>query len=200
LYGAAALERDALAAIRAFQPHERRLLAQMLRRGLNTPRTTSAGRLFDGVAALIGLHQQVSFEGQAAIALEFRADPTVREAYPFTVDQSVAQPMVLDWAPLVENVLHDLQCGVSASIIAGRFHNALVEMILTVARLVGESRVVLAGGCFQNRRLTERVVVRLREAGFEVLLHRQVPPNDGSISLGQVAVAAARLLTGLKGE
>jgi hydrogenase maturation protein HypF len=73
-------------------------------------------------------------------------------------------------------------------------------MILTVARLVGESRVVLAGGCFQNRHLTERAVVRLREAGFDVLLHRQVPPNDGSISLGQVAVAAARLLTGLKGE
>jgi len=200
LYGAAALERDDLAAIRAFQPHERRLLAQMLRRGLNTPRTTSAGRLFDGVAALIGLHQQVSFEGQAAIALEFSADPSVHDAYPFMVAQPGESPVVLDWAPLVAAVLHDLQCGVSASIIAGRFHNALVEMILTVARLVGESRVVLAGGCFQNRRLTERATVRLREAGFDVLLHRQVPPNDGSISLGQVAVAAARLLTVVKGE
>jgi len=200
LYGAAALERDDLAIIRAFRPHERRLLAQMLRRGFNTPRTTSAGRLFDGVAALIGLHQQVSFEGQAAIALEFSADPSVHDAYPFMVAQPGEPAVVLDWGPLVAAVLQDLQRGVSTSIIAGRFHNALVEMILTVARLVGESRVVLAGGCFQNRRLTERAAVRLREAGFDVLLHRQVPPNDGSISLGQVAVAAARLLTGMKGE
>jgi hydrogenase maturation protein HypF len=86
-----------------------------------------------------------------------------------------------------------LQREVKPGIIAGRFHNALVEAILAVAQSVGERRVALTGGCFQNRLLTERATQRLREAGFEVLLHRQVPPNDGGISLGQVVVAAARL-------
>ena len=86
----------------------------------------------------------------------------------------------------------DLQGGVKPGIIAGRFHNALVEAILGVAQAVGEPRVVLTGGCFQNRLLTERTTRRLAGSGFEVLLHRQIPPNDGCISLGQVVVAAAR--------
>jgi len=100
---------------------------------------------------------------------------------------------ILDWEPLVEGVREDLQRGVKPGIIAGRFHNSLVEAILAVAQSVGERRVALTGGCFQNRLLTERATRRLSEAGFEVVLHRQVPPNDGGISLGQVAVAAARL-------
>ncbi len=196
----------------------------MMERGLNAPLTTSAGRLFDAVAALLDLHQQVTFEGQAAMALEFIADPSVEDAYPLPVtttkngrttnDQrrttehegwtpvnrthhssSVLRPssFVLDWSSLVEMILEDLQRGVKPGIIAGRFHNALVEAILAVAQAVGERRVALTGGCFQNRLLTGRARRRLSEAGFEVLLHRQVPPNDGGISLGQVAVAAARL-------
>lgn len=199
LYGAAALERDDLMVVQSFRPHERRLLAQMLQRGINTPRTTSAGRLFDGVAGLINLHQQVSFEGQAAMSLEFIADPGEHASYPFPVQQPGTQPsgtpapLLLDWGPLVEAVLTELRRGVAPGIIAARFHNALVEVILNVAQLIGVPRVALAGGCFQNRRLTERTARRLREAGFEVLLHRQVPPNDGSISLGQVTVAAAQL-------
>ncbi|MGB6362637.1 MAG: carbamoyltransferase HypF, partial [Thermoanaerobaculia bacterium] len=99
----------------------------------------------------------------------------------------------LDWRPLVEAVLQDSRRGVEAGMIAARFHNSLVGAIVAVARAIGESRVALTGGCFQNRLLTERAARRLREAGFEVLLHRKVPPNDGGISLGQVAVAAARL-------
>lgn len=188
LYGEAALERDDLAAVRSLQPIERRLLAQMLSRGVNSPATTSMGRLFDGVAALIGLHQQVSFEGQAAMALEFAADPTVHAAYPLPLAGTF-----LDWQPLVEAVLEDLRRSVSPGVIAARFHNALVEAILAVATLVGEKRVALTGGCFQNRLLTERGTIALRQAGFDVLLHRQVPPNDGGISLGQIAVAAAQL-------
>ncbi len=188
LYGEAALERNDLAAVRSFRLAERRLLAQMLSRGVNSPVTTSVGRLFDGVAALMGLHQQVSFEGQAAMALEFAADPTVHQAYPMPLAGAV-----LDWRPLVEAVLQDLRQGVSPGVIAARFHNALVEAILAVATIVGERRVALTGGCFQNRLLTERAAQRLSRAGFDVLLHRQVPPNDGGISLGQVAVAAAQL-------
>jgi len=218
LYGDAALDREDLAPVKALRPAEQRVLVQMLERGLNAPVTTSAGRLFDAIAALLDLHQQVTFEGQAAMALEFAADPTAEDAYPFPImstrddrrktkdslDQPVSilrpssfvdgpSPFVLDWEPLVEGVLADLQRGVKPGIIAGRFHNALVEAMLAVSQAVGEQRVALTGGCFQNRLLTERATQRLSEAGFEVLLHRQVPPNDGGISLGQVAVAAARL-------
>jgi len=212
LYGDTALERDDLAPIRAFTRAERRTLAQMLARGINAPVTTSAGRLFDGVAALIGLHQCVSFEGQAAMALEYAADEAVMDAYPIetkderrmTNDSSsvvrrssfVLRPssFVLDWRPLIEAVLGDLSRGVESSIIAARFHNALVEAIVAVAREIGEENVALSGGCFQNRWLTERAATRLAQAGFRVLLHRHVPPNDGCVSLGQVVVAAARNL------
>ena len=211
LYGEAALDREDLAPVMALSLTERRLLAQMLERGLNAPITTSAGRLFDAVAALVGLHQQVTFEGQAAMALEYAADVGVEDAYPLplivTNDEGKSanteaspqppvvgpSPLVLDWGSLVEAVLEDLQQGVKAGIIAARFHNALVEAILAVAQAVGAPRVALTGGCFQNRLLTERAASRLSQAGFEALLHRQVPPNDGGISLGQVIVAADRL-------
>jgi len=218
LYGDAVLERDDLAPIRAFTRAERHTLAQMLARGINAPVTTSAGRLFDGVAALIGLHPRVSFEGQAAMALEYAADAAVGDAYelqfsiadcrlPMTrsienreskienPSSSVVRPssFVLDWRPLLQAVLGDLSRGVESSIIAARFHNALVEAIVAVAREIGEENVALSGGCFQNRWLTERAATRLAHAGFRVLLHRHVPPNDGCVSLGQVVVAAARL-------
>ena len=104
-----------------------------------------------------------------------------------------APPLILDWQPMVEAILADLRAGVERGIIAARFHGALVDAIVAVARSVGAQRVALTGGCFQNRRLTERAADRLERAGFEVILHRLVPPNDGGISLGQVAVAAARL-------
>ncbi len=209
--GDAIFDREDLAPVRALRPPERRLLGQMLERGLNAPITTSAGRLFDAVAALIDVHQRVTFEGQAAMALEFAADSTLQEAYPFPITATndegrtadsggnsrslipSSSSLVLDWQPLIEAVLEDLQQGVKTAIIAGRFHNALVEAILAVAQTVGETRVALSGGCFQNRLLTERATQRLSEAGFQVLLHRQVPPNDGGISLGQVLVAAAQL-------
>ena len=219
LYGEASLGMDDLAPVRALPPSERQVLSQMLRRGLSAPITTSAGRLFDGVAALLGLHQQVSFEGQAAIALEYAVDRREDGAYPLILrDQRNAEelrgtqgnpelrfqeslpfsaisspPLLLDWRPLLEALVHDLRAGVSSGIMAARFHHALVDGIVQVARAVGQPQVALTGGCFQNRLLLERSAHRLRQAGFHVLLHREVPPNDGGISLGQVAVAAARL-------
>ena len=176
---------------------ERRVLGQMLRKGINAPLTTSAGRLFDGIAALIGLRQEVTFEGQAAMDLEYAADPHETGTYPFAltnlpISQS-PNPHVLDWQPTIEAILSDLRRGEEVGIMASRFHNGLVNAAVAVAQAVGESRIALSGGCFQNRRLTEQMAQALRVAGFEVLLHRQVPPNDGGISLGQVAVAAAQL-------
>ncbi len=200
MWGENAWERDDLAPLREFSTSQKHLLAQMLRRSLNAPITTSIGRLFDGVAALVGLHQRVSFEGQAAMALEFTADPSVQGAYPFSLEESQSgeedatlSKWILDWRPLLVALLDDLQRKVPVGIIAARFHNALVEGIVAVARQVGHARVVLSGGCFQNRWLTERAAAALRRAGFEVLLHRHVPPNDGCVSLGQVVVAAAKL-------
>jgi hydrogenase maturation protein HypF len=198
LYGEAALEMDDLAPIRALPPSERLVLGQMLRRGLSAPLTTSAGRLFDGVAALLGLHQSVTFEGQAAMALEYAVEAREEGAYPVSLVSSSfpsfpSAPLLLDWQPLIEALIQDLRAGVSAGILAGRFHNGLATAIVAVAQAIGQPRVALTGGCFQNRLLLERTASRLRQADFDVLLHRQVPPNDGGISLGQVAVAAARL-------
>jgi hydrogenase maturation protein HypF len=203
LYGEASLEMDDLAPIRALPASERLVLGQMLRRGLSAPVTTSAGRLFDGVAALLGLHQQVTFEGQAAMALEYIADPGMADAYPIALsthrspaDSSFIvhhSSLLLDWQPLIEALLHDLRSGIPTGALSARFHNGLAAAIVAVAQAVGQPRVALTGGCFQNRLLLERTAGRLRQAGFDVLLHRQAPPNDGGIALGQVAVAAAQL-------
>ena len=194
IYGEAGLDREDLPPVKAFAPPERRLLARILEGGINAPVTTSAGRLFDGVASLLGLRQHSTFEGQSAMALEHAADPGTVDAYPMDLAASPpGKPRVLDWREMVEAILGDLRRGMATSAIAARFHNTLVEAVVKVAEAAGEERVALAGGCFQNRRLTEGAARRLEEAGFRVLLHRQVPPNDGSISLGQVVVAAARL-------
>ena len=188
---------ESLPPVASFSPTELALLARMLERGVNSPETTSAGRLFDGVAALIGLPLRTTFDGQAAMALEFAADRSVRDGYPVRLtddgDERCTGPLVVDWRPLLEAVMDDRRRGSRVGTISARFHEALAEANLLVARAVGERTVALTGGCFQNRLLLQRTVDKLRDAGFEVLLHRQVPPGDGGIGLGQVAVAAARL-------
>jgi len=189
------MTRQDLAPVAAFRGAERRLLAGMMSRSVNSPVTSSAGRLFDGVAALLGLCQRSSFEGQAAMRLEFAADPDVFDSYPFDFDPPVDgsdAPAIVDWRPTIEALVLDVGRGISPAVASARFHGTLVEMIARVVEHTGEKTVALTGGCFQNRLLAERVVRRLRQNGIEVLLHRQVPPNDGGISLGQVAVAAAR--------
>ena len=192
LYREEALAMEDLPPVASFTPSERSLLAKMLERGLNSPVTTSAGRLFDAVSALVGLHQKVSFEGQAAMALEFAADPSCEELYPVDFEEK-GGVIILDWRPLVEALIEDLRRGTKASVISARFHNSLVESIVQVALRVKARRIALSGGCFQNRILTEKTALRLEREGFQVLLHSQVPPNDGGISLGQVVVAASRL-------
>jgi hydrogenase maturation protein HypF len=168
--------------------------------GFNAPLTTSAGRLFDAVAALAGLRQRTTYEGQAAMALEHAADPAETGAYPVDLSGTGAPAaMTLDWRPAIAAIVADLGRGVAVPTVSARFHNALVEAIVAVARRVGTARVALTGGCFQNRRLVETAATRLEAAGFEVLLHRRVPPNDGGIALGQVAVAAAALEAGTAG-
>jgi hydrogenase maturation protein HypF len=170
----------------------------MLKREVNSPVTSSAGRLFDAVAALVGLRQEIRFEAQAAMMLEYAVDEAVTDAYPLPMSKSQisnlkSQPLVLDWGPLLEALLVDLRQGAPAGVMAARFHNALVEGIVAVARSVGAKRAALSGGCFQNRILLERAYHRLTEAGLRVYVHQRIPPNDGGISLGQVAVAAQKI-------
>ncbi len=193
LDGEAGLERGDLACLQSFSETERGVLSKMLRQRVNAPRTSSVGRLFDGVAALLDLHQHTSFEGQAAMALELAADTTIREAYTVEMDDGAPGTTVVDWRTMLRAILDDLRRGVPGGTIAARFHNALVDVSVGIARRSGETTVALSGGCFQNSLLVERTGRALSEAGFEVLVHREVPPNDGGIALGQILVASARM-------
>jgi hydrogenase maturation protein HypF len=187
LFGEAAWTHTELAPLQACSPRERQVMKTMLTRGLNAPWTSSAGRLFDAVASLIGLRQVTRFEGQAAMELEYAAEAAgTEEAYACPLLK-----MALDWGELVRGILRDLSEGVRAEVIAAKFHHALAEGIVAVAAHVGERRVVLSGGCFQNRLLTEQAVQRLRAEGFDPVWHQRVPPNDGGIALGQLAAAVA---------
>ena len=186
------------------------LLKQMLEKGLQSPWTTSVGRLFDGVASLTGLRQRVAFEGQAAMDLEFAIDDgDAGGCYPFavTVPREVNQAddrrtaskqavrFIVDWEPLVLAILADLENDTAAGGIAGKFHNTLAQVIVEIATRIGEKRIVLTGGCFQNKYLLERSVTQLQAAGFRPYWHQRVPPNDGGLSLGQI-IAASRQLKG----
>jgi hydrogenase maturation protein HypF len=175
----------------AFTPRERDVLVAMLERGLQSPLTTSMGRLFDAVAALAGVRAQAGFEGQAAMALEFAAgEQEALEPYPLPLRD--AEPAVADWEPLARALLADRERGVSASLMSSRFHAALARLAEAIALRVGLPHVVLSGGCIQNLRLLQSTQERLRSRGFEVWTPRQYPPNDGGLSLGQLAVAAHR--------
>jgi len=187
IFGDEAFNRGELIPLQSFSGKELRMLKQMLRNGINAPITSSAGRLFDGVAALIGLRQEVRFEGQAAMELEFAVSPNITGAYQFAVQAGA--PLVVDWEPAVLGVLEDLAHGETIGVIAAKFHNGLADMIAAVAREVGQPRIVLTGGCFQNKYLTEETARRLLDKGFQVYCHRRVPPNDGGIALGQIAAA-----------
>jgi len=182
-----------LAPLRAFSPAELKPLKAMLARQLNSPLTSSAGRLFDAVAALLNLRQQVRFEGQAAMELESALEGVqTDDAYELPLRSprpTPHAPILLDWSPMIKAILTDLERRVGPGLISAKFHNALAEAIVAVASESGQERVILSGGCFQNRYLTERAVRRLREAGFLPYWHQRVPPNDGGISLGQTVAA-----------
>ena len=186
---------DALPIFRCIPEKQIVTVDAMMARGINTVRTSSCGRLFDAVASLTGVQQDVTFEGQAAIALEMAARADVTERYPFEIEDG--EPTQIDVRPMIRNIVEDLSCSRTAGYVAGRFHNTVARIILEVSLRIrkseGLTRVCLSGGTFQNRFLLERSVKALRERGFEVFLHASVPPNDGGISLGQAVIANERL-------
>ena len=167
------------------------------------PLTTSAGRLFDAVAALCGLRAAVSYEGQAAIELEGMVDPAERGAYPIALDRPIVRgedrtgALELDPRPAVLAALGERAAGVAPETIAARFHHGLAQATADACARIAGGRyldtVVLSGGVFQNRVLLETTAEHLREIGLRVLVPRLLAPNDGGVSYGQAAVAAARL-------
>ncbi len=167
-----------------FAKNELSLLRQILEKKINATLTSSAGRLFDAVAGLIGLRSRSSFEGQAAMELEFAVDPMTAVSYRFELRGE--PPIVIDWQRAVIEIINDLQTGESTGVISSKFHNMLVDVIIAVAQKARQSRIVLSGGCFQNRYLAERAIERLSANGFRAYWHQRMPPNDGGISLGQI--------------
>jgi hydrogenase maturation protein HypF len=157
-------------------------------------RTSSVGRLFDAVAALCGVRDTVNYEGQAAIGLEQRADPNATGSYLLRFRGGR-----LEGAELIRQVVDDLQAGTAPPVISIRLHRGLADGTASACRqlraMTGCGTVALTGGVFQNALLVELLEDRLQDDGFRVLTHRRIPPNDGGISLGQVAVAAALDLT-----
>jgi len=169
-------------------------LKQMAARGINSPETSSVGRLFDAVASLVGLRDAVNYEGQAAIELEAIAVCEDGLGYEFEFDEIRG---TIEAAPVIRQIVADLLLGIPAGVISARFHLGIGRMIESVACHVREklqlNRVALSGGVFQNALLVEKTRRLLSQSGFEVFTHRRVPPGDGGIALGQAAVANARL-------
>lgn len=180
-----------------FSSQEIKILKTMLEKKINSPLTSSAGRLFDAAAAITGVCFDASFEGQAAVKLEFAAYGSGRlaekEKYPFRLVGTGSEawmPIALDWEPMVFEMLKEIKRKVSISMISVKFHNTLSDMIVSAAHQIGLKQILLTGGCFQNKYLVERTAANLKSEGFELYLHHQIPPNDGGIALGQVMAAS----------
>lgn len=174
--------------VAAFNREELDIIGQMLEKGINSPVTSSAGRIFDAVASILGLRQIIRYEGQAAMALEF-AIGEIRTDQSWPVELRDDGRTIVDWEPIIRCLIEDLRGGASTGLLSAVFHNSMVEAIVAVARRIGLESVALSGGCFQNRYLTERAIVRLREEGFCPYWHQRVPPNDGGIAFGQAVEA-----------
>ncbi len=187
------LESLPLPFIRDVDPDQWSGVKQLVERGVRTTPTSSVGRLFDAVAAILGLRLAAQFEAQAAMQLEMHADPAAAPEYPLDVEER-GDAYVIHSAPLIRALTGDVMSGRSTAAVAGAFHASLARSIVDVATRVrartGVGRVALTGGVFQNILLTERTAAELEGHGFDVLMHRQVPCNDGGLSLGQAWVAA----------
>lgn len=181
------------------------IVEQMLTKGVASPPTSSVGRLFDAVSALIGVRDDARFEGQAAMELEAIAERETTRRYEFAIGESASgpggdsgapAPLLIDAAPVVSGIVDDVLAGVDSRIIAGAFHHSLAEMIVTVASKIrsdaGINKIALSGGVFQNALLSTSAIELLQGAGFDVYTQRLVPCNDGGLSLGQAYVVALR--------
>jgi hydrogenase maturation protein HypF len=177
------------------EPTELALVRRMMAAKVNCPLTSSCGRLFDAVSALLGVRGVVNYEGQAAIELEMLAADGVNEVYDWSRPSSYS--IIIDPAPVLGGVVSDLRRGEDRAVISAKFHNTIADVVVGVSRAARErtgiNRVALSGGVFQNMYLLGRTLDGLESQGFEALIHHQVPTNDGGIALGQAVIANARL-------
>ncbi|HHT9126117.1 MAG TPA: carbamoyltransferase HypF [Candidatus Brocadiia bacterium] len=188
------------------------IFLKMLSQRINSPLTSSIGRLFDGVASILGLRHSINYEGQAAVELELIADEQITEYYPFDIDVIAGRGdppgrpyTIICWQQIIEHVIEDTKRRTASSVISARFHNSIVEMVLQVCTMIRTSRcdlagrpyndVVLSGGVFQNNFIFTRLLEKLTLQGFKVYSHHKVPCNDGGISLGQAVIANERYKT-----
>ncbi len=197
-YGNRSFPGDTLGERLGIGEREMGILVKMLSRRLRTPATTSAGRLFDGVAALLGMETTISYEGQAAMRVEELAGRSADGGeYPFDCltaarngNPEIYPELVVDWIPMLRAILREIDRNVPRATVARRFHNTLARMIAVVARKRPDLPVVLTGGCFQNKLLYESTAALLEKEGIAVYGHRDIPPNDGGLSTGQLLAAA----------
>lgn len=168
-----------------FNEKEIIILKQVLEKDFNTHRTSSAGRLFDAVSSLLGISQISKYEGQSAMKLEFVADKNESAEYSFRIlGENI---FICDWQPIIEGIMEDIAAGENNSKMSAKYHNTLARVIQNLCELIGEEKVLLSGGCFQNIFLLSRTINLLNSSGFRVYTHQKVPTNDGGISLGQIA-------------
>ena len=186
------LEDQTLASVAYLTPAEAQAVRGQVSTSFNAPLTSSMGRLFDAVAALIGLCEEISYEAQAAMALESAANPQESGFYEMPLENDIINPL-----PMIRAIVAELKAGISAGCIAARFHNSLVRMSVEACRQIrqetGLCTVAISGGVWQNMRLMNSILPALEAEGFTLVIHTQLPPNDGCVSLGQAAVALARL-------
>jgi hydrogenase maturation protein HypF len=192
---------DDLPCFRGVPASQFNLVDTIISRQIQSLQTSSCGRLFDAVAALLGLGSEVTFEGQAAIALEMAADPRVSDPYGFDLQQD--EPIVVDLRQTIATIVQEIARNRSVNEISARFHNtlsaAIVEVCCRIRKSDGLDRVCLSGGVFQNHLLLGLTAAELRRLGFGVFLHAMVPANDGGISLGQAVIANELLHRGASG-
>lgn len=168
-----------------FSEFELKLIHSVLDKNLNTPLTSSAGRLFDAVSSILNISQVTTYEGKSAMMLEYAIREGVEERYHFEIKEQ--EIFIIDWEPVVLSILGEIEAGLDKSMIAAKFHNTMADVILKLAEIAGEEKVVFSGGCFQNSYLLEKSTRLLNVRGYKTYRHQRIPTNDGGISLGQIA-------------
>jgi len=192
-FGKEAFEMRDLPTLKAFTDEELEWMKAALEHDVQSPNCRSVGRLFDGVSSILGIRQKISYEGQGAMALEFTANGKADRIYPFDIRPGGRPKYLINWGRTLSAIIEDAKSGAGNETISSRFHATLAQMAAKIAEAVGEKKVVLSGGCFQNALLVREFRKVLGNGGFEVYTHQRIPPNDGGISLGQViATAEAR--------
>lgn len=195
-FGESVFDMEDLDLLGSFSGEELKVLKEMLKKDLKSPLTSSVGRIFDGVSAILGICQISNFEGQGAMELEYSiSDSKTDETYPFNIKNNTDKKemdtdFIIDWVPAVRTIVEDVKSKIKVCEIARKFHNTLSKIIVDIALLRDEKKVLLTGGCFQNKYLLEKTIEMLEEKKVKVYWHQRVPTNDGGISLGQIVGAS----------